>query len=232
MVRLAGLSSLQLTAPGIDAGCIARLAALRKLRHLEVEAVDSKKDGDAAHAFAEAIRELRVTLPYAEINGQWALPELLHLLDGQDQEAQKPEGRIEATVEARRRADGIVTAYLTLRLPERAHAFTPSSTEGLPISITLPKGAPWRLVGEPVFPRTHDARLTGTALIALDLVGTGDRLDLEVRVQVSEDDRCCPPTGLQPRMSRSNPAVSAMPTTEATDSTSSRSSGSRNIARW
>ncbi|WKV70068.1 thioredoxin domain-containing protein [Streptomyces sp. PCS3-D2] len=195
VVRLTGLSFLELDAPGLDAGQVARLSALRRLRHLQVEEPDDEYD-DGALAFEEAIRALHVSLPDTEINGQWASRELLHLLTEEDQGVQEPGGVVEAALEARHRGEGNVTAYLVLTLPERAHAFTPGSTEGRPVSVTLPEGSSWRFVGEPVFPHAADVQVTGAVLIAMDLVGTGDCLDLEVSVQVCQDGVCFPPIEL------------------------------------
>ncbi|MFJ9552071.1 thioredoxin family protein [Streptomyces erythrochromogenes] len=196
VVRLTCLSFLELDAPGIDAGQVARLAALRKLRRLDVEVPDDEEHDDRARAFDEAIRALHVALPHTEINGQWASPELLHLLAEEDQGVREPDEGIEAALEARHREDGTVTAYLVLTLPEKAHAFKPGSTQGQPVSLTLPEGSPWRFLGEPVFPYTRDAQLTGAVLITADLAGTDDRLDLTVSVQVCQDGSCFPPTEL------------------------------------
>ncbi|MFE7096156.1 thioredoxin family protein [Streptomyces erythrochromogenes] len=196
VVRLTGLSFLELDAPGVDADQVARLAALRRLRHLQVEEPDDEESDVGALAFDEAIRALHMSLPDTEINGQWASPELLHLLAEEEPAAQEPGAVVEAGLEARHRGDGTVTAYLVLTLPERAHAFASGSTEGRPVSVRLPEESSWRFVGEPVFPHAPGARLTGAVLIAMDLAGTGDRLDLEVSVPVGQDGSCYPPFDL------------------------------------
>ncbi|MFJ9767589.1 thioredoxin family protein [Streptomyces erythrochromogenes] len=193
VVRLTGLSFLELDAPGVDADQVARLAALRRLRHLQVEKPDEEASDDGALAFDEAIRALHMSLPDTEINGQWASPELLHLLEPAVEETGEV---VEAGLEARHRGDGTVTAYLVLTLPEGAHAFAPGSIEGRPVSVRLPEESSWHFVGEPVFPHAPGARLTGAVLIAMDLAGTGDRLDLEVSVPVCQDDSCYPPFDL------------------------------------
>ncbi|MFI1919204.1 thioredoxin family protein [Nocardia sp. NPDC020380] len=200
--RLTGLTAVTLFDTGIDADGIGQLARLTGLQQVSVE---STKSDENASPDAAAVESLRIALPHARVNGLRGRPDLAELVRAAEQatvDAPEFDGQVEVSetiaivLRARRRTPDRVTAYLTVAISDGYHLYAPDAEAQYPLAISTDPESGWTIT-EIVAPVTDDGQLTGTTLLAIELIGGGDELTLHVRAQACRPDSCLAPTELR-----------------------------------
>lgn len=91
------------------------------------------------------------------------------------------------------RRSELVFAGIDIDVASGYYLFTPSSQDGIPVSVSVPPRLSFEVKHPPSFPDSMDGRLYGHSKVPLVLEGRGEDIELTVEYQACDGHRCLMP---------------------------------------